>query len=675
MRKPQSIWLLALILVGLAFIPAAGWAQLASLKTVPVPDAPTITQYVRDRTAAVQLGKALFWDMQMGSDGVQACATCHHHAGADTRTRNQVNPAASAGFTSVTGPDNVLAATHFPFRKLQDPDFETSPVLRDSGNVVGSQGVTFTQFVDIRLGNPVDLGTPIVDSVFNVGGVNVRRVTGRNTPSMVNAVFNFMSFWDGRANNVFNGLNPFGAADQNGSVFVNKVVGGVNQLAPAAVRIRNSNLASQAVGPPLSETEMSWLGRTWPKIGKKMLSLRPLAQQQVHPNDSVLGSLLNTVKGTGLSTTYTTLIQKAFLPKYWSNTNQIVTFDGSGVPTISPRPAGTLTTDQFKQIEANFSLFFGLAVQLYEATLVANDSRFDRFMEGAGALTLQEQNGLATFTGNCVVCHANGEMTKATVSVLIAPVIPGALPNPKINPPAAIDLMTVRSGTVFYDVGFYNLGVRATTEDAGRAGTTPFANLLTGSNVPLGFSDLAVLKADGQLPGPVATYSPSLPLGTVPTDTNPTPGRTDSAGAFKTPGLRNVELTGPYFHNGGSATLRQVVEFYTRGGDFTTANLDSKSPDINPIGFLRGKPTREDDLVSFLLTLTDDRTRNESAPFDHPELFIPINGHAPVSTGTRAGFLTDPTMFQQIPAVGVTGRAAVGLLPLGTFLDMSPFTP
>ena len=45
---------------------------------------------VVDQKAAIQLGKALFWDMNVGSDGV-ACASCHFHAGADRRTRNQLN--------------------------------------------------------------------------------------------------------------------------------------------------------------------------------------------------------------------------------------------------------------------------------------------------------------------------------------------------------------------------------------------------------------------------------------------------------------------------------------------------------------------------------------------------------------------------------------------------------
>ena len=44
------------------------------------------------RPAAEILGKALFWDMQVGSDGVQACGSCHFHAGVDNRTRGQLNP-------------------------------------------------------------------------------------------------------------------------------------------------------------------------------------------------------------------------------------------------------------------------------------------------------------------------------------------------------------------------------------------------------------------------------------------------------------------------------------------------------------------------------------------------------------------------------------------------------
>ena len=49
----------------------------------------------------------------------------------------------------------------------------------------------------------------------------LRQVTGRNAPSVINAVFNFANFWDGRANNIFNGVNPFGPLDQSAGIWVN----------------------------------------------------------------------------------------------------------------------------------------------------------------------------------------------------------------------------------------------------------------------------------------------------------------------------------------------------------------------------------------------------------------------------------------------------------------------
>src|SRR5262249_16961789 len=62
-----------------------------SLKTIAAVDAPNLTEFVVDRSALLILGKALFWDQQVGSDG-QACASCHFHAGADNRVINQLNP-------------------------------------------------------------------------------------------------------------------------------------------------------------------------------------------------------------------------------------------------------------------------------------------------------------------------------------------------------------------------------------------------------------------------------------------------------------------------------------------------------------------------------------------------------------------------------------------------------
>src|SRR5215471_1466973 len=68
---------------------------LASLKTVTKPEDPHMADYVADKTALVQLGKSLFWDQQVGSDG-QACASCHFQAGADPRVKDQVSPGLKA---------------------------------------------------------------------------------------------------------------------------------------------------------------------------------------------------------------------------------------------------------------------------------------------------------------------------------------------------------------------------------------------------------------------------------------------------------------------------------------------------------------------------------------------------------------------------------------------------
>jgi cytochrome c peroxidase len=68
-------------------------------------------------------------------------------------------------------------------------------------------------------------------------------------------------------------------------------------------------------------------------------------------------------------------------------------------------------------------------------------------------------------------------------------------------------------------------------------------------------------------------------------------------GAFKTPTLRDVELTAPYMHNGMYRTLDEVVEHYDRGGDVR----DNLSPNIQPLG-LSAQDKR--DLVAFMKSLT-----------------------------------------------------------------------
>jgi len=89
-------------------------------------------------------------------------------------------------------------------------------------------------------------------------------------------------------------------------------------------------------------------------------------------------------------------------------------------------------------------------------------------------------------------------------------------------------------------------------------------------------------------------------------------------------------------------------------------------------------------LVRFLLSLTDPRVKLEKAPFDHPELFVPIDGAAPENTGGPArltalsgvpcpvsGPNPGPVCFRRIPAVGAGGTST----PVGGFLGVSNTPP
>jgi hypothetical protein len=126
-------------------------------------------------------------------------------------------------------------------------------------------------------------------------------------------------------------------------------------------------------------------------------------------------------------------------------------------------------------------------------------------------------------------------------------------------------------------------------------------------------------------------------------------------GAFKVPGLRNATLTGPFFHNGGSGTLDQVVEFYNRGGDFAIENLGDLSPNIQPLGL---DQTQRDAIVAFLGTLTDERVRCKQAPFDHPEIILP-EGHQTQSDGS--GQAKDKTTtINAVGASGVNSNKCIG---------------
>jgi len=293
-------------------------------------------------------------------------------------------------------------------------------------------------------------------------------------------------------------------------------------------------------------------------------------------------------------------------------------------------------------MEANFSLFFGLAIQLYEQTLISDDSRFDEWAAGdTTKLTDSEKRGFDLFQNKalCQACHTGAEFTAASFRNVTE---------------IRLERMDMRDGrTMTYDSGFYNIGVRPTFEDLGIGARDPFGK-------PFSEAMYMTEAADKDAAGALLGNGFAAFQYMIPERTN----QVNVQGAFKTPGLRNVELTGPYFHNGGKSTLMQVVDHYNRGGDFGKDNAFNLAPAITPLGLTEAEKT---DLVSFLLSLTDDRVKMERAPFDHPSICIP-NGHLlPAAPGSAPGNATDDTMC--LDAIGSEGRTS----PLTPFLELSPY--
>lgn len=618
------------------------------LRAVPVPGPSNLADFVRDEAMALALGKALFWDMQVASDGVQACASCHFRAGADPRSKNQVSPglkqmhAPDLTYSTGDGPNFQLMASHFPLTRLATPGTRGAlDPATDSNDVVSSQGVHHP-------GNEQDpLG-------FSIGTANTRRVEPRNTPSTINAVFNHRQFWDGRAENVFNGVNHLGQRDPDARIYRSDDP----DTAPVAVRVElvNSSLASQAVAPIVSDLEMAAPGRTPADVGrelargkrdegKKLTKLRPLGKQKVAPTDSVLGAMSRWPEA-GLSyNRYDKMIQAAFHEKWW-NSKKLIRVNADGTTSVVDKNEGSdsdnLAANDYDLMQYNFSLFFGIAVQLYEATLVSDDTPWDRFRRENPTPTDPDLNPwnntspnhisrLALFGAHlfndrtrgpvnirCSNCHEQHELTDASVRRIAA---------------AANGPVRNRDGNVI-DKGFNNIGVRPTDNDLGVGATDAFGPLSFARRLfpgapPASFDGASVTKGFGV------------------------------QGAFKVPSLRNVALTAPYFHNGDARTLREVVELYSRGGNvFPVTELDGTP--IEPLGVPSLTSDEIDALVAFLEALTDERVLYRRAPFDHPQLFVP-NGHPGSSSSTddtNGDGLADDVMIE-IPAVGAEGGSPV----------------
>lgn len=105
-------------------------------------------------------------------------------------------------------------------------------------------------------------------------------------------------------------------------------------------------------------------------------------------------------------------------------------------------------------------------------------------------------------------------------------------------------------------------------------------------------------------------------------------GRDADRYAFRTPPLRNVALTAPYFHAGTAATLADAVAFFDRGGNDRGLPADRLDPRLRPLGLSAGERA---DLVAFLASLTGTPPA-VAVPTAVPSGLVPVVGEGAALT-------------------------------------------
>jgi cytochrome c peroxidase len=189
------------------------------------------------------------------------------------------------------------------------------------------------------------------------------------------------------------------------------------------------------------------------------------------------------------------------------------------------------------------------AIAAYERTQVAYDSGFDHYIAGErNAIDIAARRGWQLFNSRarCNKCHALSEDKRDT--------------------------------TNFTDNDFHNVGVMIVRHDV--VGLAKRAQQLLASGDAAAI-DRAAIQTDLSALGRFLV----------------TKKESDIA-AFKTPNLRNLLLTAPYFHDGSHATLWDVIDHYNKGAGLNNPYLDE---DMVPLAL---SERDIDDLVAFLASLT-----------------------------------------------------------------------
>lgn len=226
-----------------------------------------------------------------------------------------------------------------------------------------------------------------------------------------------------------------------------------------------------------------------------------------------------------------------------------------GQPSIEAAVARVAAVPEYQQM---FQRVFGRPVNgtdlvrsiaSYERTQFAFDSAFDRFIAGdKSAISDSAQRGWELFNtkARCNKCHALTEQERDPIFLM--------------------------------DKDFHNIGIGIVRHNVVALACQAEQEIDSGKMIDV---DRAAIQSDTSVVGRFLITKKEVDIA-----------------SFKTPSLRNVLITAPYFHDGTQATLWDVIDHYNKGDGIQDPWLDV---DMRPLGL---NELEIDDLVALLVTLT-----------------------------------------------------------------------
>ena len=192
------------------------------------------------------------------------------------------------------------------------------------------------------------------------------------------------------------------------------------------------------------------------------------------------------------------------------------------------------------------------AIASYERTQFSFDSPFDHFIAGdKSAISESAKRGWELFKtrARCNKCHALTEQTRDT--------------------------------TYFTDNDFHNIGIGTIRHNVVALACKAEQLINSGNAVAI---DRAAIETNMSALGRFLITKKDADIA-----------------SFKTPDLRNVLITAPYFHDGSQEALWDVMDHYNKGDGIHNPYLDE---DIQPLAL---SEPEIDDVVAFLATLTSSQ--------------------------------------------------------------------